>query len=108
MCVDDGRGYGLVVDVLFSRSDSFEEDLRWEPNLGVFVDLVELDDEVNDVSVTLLKIPEALRGAFSFSTSVELNTKGAGGVGTGSNSNKSLPLMLTPEKKNFCCFCDLF
>ena len=39
------------------------------------MDLVELDG----VGATLFKTIEALRGAFFFSTSVELNTKGAGG-----------------------------
>ena len=33
------------------------------------MDLVELDDEVDGVGVTLLKIVKALRGAFFFSTS---------------------------------------
>ena len=75
MCVGDGRGDGLVVVVLLCRGDSFEEDLRWEPKLGVFVDLVKLDYQVD--GVTLLKTVEALREAFFFSTSVELNTKGA-------------------------------
>ena len=70
MFVGDGRGDGLVVDFSFCGGDSFEEDLRWEPKLLVFVGLVELDDEVG--SVTLLKTLEALRGCFS--TSVELNT----------------------------------
>ena len=37
--------------VLFCRDDSFEEDLRCWTKLGVFVDLVELDDEVDDVGV---------------------------------------------------------
>ena len=40
------------------------------------------------------KTVEALRGAFFFSTSVELNTKGAGGGGAGRemiDSNTSLP-----------------
>ena len=55
LCVGGGRGDGLVVDVLFCRGDSFEEDLRWEPKLGVFVGLVGLDDEVDGVGVTLLK-----------------------------------------------------
>ena len=73
----DGRGDCLVVTVLFSRGgggDSFEEDLRCGPKLGVLVDLVELDG----VGVTL-KTVEALRGVFFFSTSMELNTTGAGG-----------------------------
>ena len=61
--VGDGHGDSLVVAVLFCRGDSFEEDLRWEPKLGVFVDLVELNDEVD--GVTLLKTVEALRGASS-------------------------------------------
>ena len=69
------RGDGFMVVVLFCRGDSFEEDMRcWA---GGFVDLVELDDEV-DVGVTLRKTVEAVRGAFFFSTSIELNTKGLG------------------------------
>ena len=48
-----------------------------------FVDLVELDDVANGVGVTLFKTAEALRGAFFFSTSVEMKTKGAGGGGAG-------------------------
>ena len=66
----------LVVNVLFCRDcsgDSFEEDLRCGPELGVLVNLVELDG----VGVTF-KTVEALRGAFFFSAIVELNTKGAG------------------------------
>ena len=51
-----------------------EEDLQCGPKLGVSVNLVELDG----VGVTF-KTVEALRGAFFFSTSMELNTKGAGG-----------------------------
>ena len=70
-------GDGLVDDVLFCGGNSFEEDLRWRPILGFFVDLVMFDDETND-GVALLKIIEALRGTFFFSTSVELKTKGAG------------------------------
>ena len=64
---------GLVSDVLFCGGDSFE-DLGWGPRLG---DLVMFDDEAND-GVVLLKIVEASRGTFFFSTSVELKTKGAG------------------------------
>ena len=74
----DGLGDGLVVVVLFCHGDSFEGDLRCWATLWVFVDLVELDDEVDDVGVTLFKTVAALRGAFFFSTSVEPNTKGAG------------------------------
>ena len=98
--VGDGRGEGLVDVVLFCCGDSFEEDLRWEPKLGVFVDSVELDDVANDVGVTLIKTVEALRGAFFFSTSVELKTKGAGGGGAGHemiDSNTSLPSMFTSK-----------
>ena len=66
------------MNVLFCRGggggDSFEEDLQCRPKLGVLVDLEELDG----VGVTF-KTVEALRGAFFFSTSVELNTKGAWG-----------------------------
>ena len=101
MCVGDGRGDGLVVDVLFCRGDSFEEDLCWELKLGFFVGLVELDDEVDGVGVTLLKTIEVLRGAFFFSTSMELNTKSAGGGGAGRemmDSNTSLPSILPPKQ----------
>ena len=100
LCVGDGRGDRLIVEVLFCRGDSFEEDLRWEPKLGAFVDLLELDDVVNGVGVTLFKTGEALRGAFFSSTSMELKTKGAGGGGAGRgmiDSNTSLPSMLTPK-----------
>ena len=71
-------GDGLVSDVLFYDGDSFEEDLRWEPRLGGLVDLVEFEDGVtNDAAA--LKIVEAFnRGAFFFSTSVELKTKAQG------------------------------
>ena len=76
MC--DGSGDCLVVTVLFCHdgdSDGFEEDLRCGPKQGLLVDLMELDG----VGATLFKTAEALRGAFFFSTSVELKTKGAGG-----------------------------
>ena len=100
MCVGDGRGNGLIVVVLFCCGDSFEEDLRREPKLRVFVELVELDDEVDGVGVTLLKTVEALREAFFFSTSVELNTKGAVGGGAGRemmDSDTFLLSILTPK-----------
>ena len=54
--VGNDRDDGLVDVVLFCCGDSFEEDLRWEPGLGVFVDLVEMGDEANDVGVTLFKL----------------------------------------------------
>ena len=88
----------VVVTVLFCRGDggdSFEEDLQCEPKLRVLVDVVELDA----VGVTF-KTVEALRGAFFFSTSVELNTKGAVGGEAGCemiDSNTSLPSILTPK-----------
>ena len=66
-----------------------------EPKPGVLVDLVKLDG----VGVTYNTV-EALRGAFFFSTSVELNTKGAEGGGAGRemiDSNTSLPSILTPQ-----------
>ena len=91
-CVGDGHDDGLVV-VLFCRGDSFEEDLRCGPKLEVFVDLVELD-EVDGADVPLFKIVEPLRGAFFFSTSVELKTKSTGGGGAYCeimDSNTSLP-----------------
>ena len=96
----DGCGGGLVDVVLFCCVYNFEEDLRWEPKLGVFVDLVELDDAANDAGVTLFNTVQALRGAFCFSTSVELKTKDAGGGGAGRemiDSNTSLLSILTPE-----------
>ena len=99
LCVGDGLGDGLVAVVMFCRGDSFEEDLRCWAKLGVFVDLLELDDEVDDVGVILLRTVEALRGGFFFSTSV-LNTKGAGEVGASRemmDSNTSLPSMVTPK-----------
>ena len=92
----DGRGDFLVVTVLFCRGcggDSFEEDLRCGPKLGVLVDLVALDE----VGVTF-KTVEALRGAFFFSTSMELNTKGTGGGGAERemiDSNTYLPSIVT-------------
>ena len=58
----------------------------WGPRLGVFVDLMECDDD------------EA--NAFFFSTSVELKTKGAGGGGAGSEMmdlNTSLPSICLKE-----------
>ena len=100
MCVGDDRGDGMVDVVLFCCGDSFEDNFRWEPELGSFVDLMELDDETNGVGVTLLKTVEALRGTFFFSTSVELKTKSAGGGEAGHeiiNSNTSLPSLLTPK-----------
>ena len=75
--------------------------MRWEPRLGVFVDLVEFaDDEAND-GTALFKTTEAFSGAFFFSTSVELKTKGAGGGGAGReimDSNTSLPWIFTPRR----------
>ena len=66
-----------VIDVVFfCCGDIFEEDLRWEPRLGN-LDLVESDDEANGVAL-FKTVKLALRGAFFFSTSVELKTKGAG------------------------------
>ena len=76
--MDGSFGDGLVVDALFCGGDSLEEDLRWVPRLGALVDLVELEDVTNG-GVALFKIVEALiRGAFFFSTIVELKTKGTG------------------------------
>ena len=65
---------------MFCCSDSLEEDFRWEPRLGAFVDLVEFDDCVTSCGAALFKTVEDLsRGAFFFSTSAELKTRGAGG-----------------------------
>ena len=65
------------------------------------MDLVEFEDGVTDRGAALFKTVEAfIRGAFFFSTSVELKTKGAGGGGAGRemmDSNTSLPATLTPK-----------
>ena len=113
-------GDGLVDDVLFCAGDSLEEDVRWGPRLGVFVDLVEFEDGVTDRGAALFKTVEAFsRGAFLFSTSVELKTKSAGGGGVGHemmDSNTSLPAILTPkhflavsaicfDRSDFACTC---
>ena len=63
-CFGDDRAEGLVAMVLFCCGGIFEEDLRWEPGPGVFVDIVEMHDEAN--CVALFKTAEALRGAFFF------------------------------------------
>ena len=63
------------------------------------MDLVERDDDEANDGTALFKIVEASRGAFFFSTRVELKTKGAGGGGAGRemmDSNTSLPSILTP------------
>ena len=52
--------------------------LRWETRLGVFVDLVECDDDEANDGAALFKTVEALRGAFFSSTSVGLKIKGTG------------------------------
>ena len=55
------------------------------------------DDEAND-GTALFNTVEAFRGAFFFSTSMELKTKGKGGGRIGSeiiDSNTSLPSILT-------------
>ena len=65
------------------------------------MDLVEFDDGVTSGGLALFKTVEALsRGAFLFSTSVELKTKGAERGGAGRemmDSNTSLPEILTPK-----------
>ena len=65
------------------------------------MDLVEFEDGVADGGAALFTTVEAFsRGAFFFSTSVELKTKGAGGGGAGReimDSNTSLPAILTPK-----------
>ena len=92
-------GDGLVD--LFCGGDSLEEDLRWGPRLGALVDLVEFVDGVTSCGVALFKTVEALsRGAFFFSTSMELKTKGTGGGGAGReimDSNTSLPWIFFPR-----------
>ena len=113
-------GDGLVDDVLFCCcGDSLEEDLRWGPKLGAFVVLVVFED-VTDGGTALFKTAEAFsRGAFFFSTSMELKTKGTGGGGAGHeiiDSNTSLPAILTPrhflavsaicfDRSDFPCAC---
>ena len=74
-------GDGLVSDVLFCGNDSFEEDLRWGPRVGVFVDLVIFDDEAND-GMALLKIVEALRGHFLLLNQCGAKDKGREGRGS--------------------------
>ena len=92
-------GEVLVDEVLFCCGDSLEEDLHWELRLRGLVDLVEFEDGATDSGAALFKIVEAFsRGAFFFSTSVELKTKGARGGGAGRemmDSNTSLPAILT-------------
>ena len=93
-------GDGLVDEVLFCCGDSLEEDLRWEPRLGFFVDLVEFEDDVVNDGAALFKNIKALRGAFFFSTRVELKKKGAGRGRAGRemiDSNTSLPSIFTPR-----------
>ena len=46
--------------------------MRWGPRLAVFVDLVKCDDDEANDGTALFKTIEAFRGAFFFSTSVEL------------------------------------
>ena len=75
--------------------------MRWGPRLGVFVDLVDCDndDDAND-GTALFKAVEAFRGAFFFSTSMALKTRDPGGGGPGReiiDSNTSLPSILTPR-----------
>ena len=71
-------GDGLV-DVLCCGGDSLEKDLRWGSRLGALVDLVVFEDGVTNGGVALFKIVKAFsRGAFFFSTSVELKTKAQG------------------------------
>ena len=49
-------GEGLIAQVLFCCGDSLEEDLRWEPRLGAFVDLVKFEDGVsNDCTCIALR-----------------------------------------------------
>ena len=75
----DGLFGDDLVAVLCCGGDSLEEDLRWGPRLAALVDLVEFEDGVTNGGVALFKIVEALsRGAFFFSTSVELKTKAQG------------------------------
>ena len=75
-------------------------DCLHETRLGTLVDLVEFEGGETNGGVALFKIVEAFsRGAFFFSTSVELKTMGAGG-GAGRemmDSNTSLPAILTPK-----------
>ena len=114
-------GEGLVDEVLFCCGDSLnlEEDLRREPRPGAFVDLVEFEDGVTNGGIPLSKTIEAFRGAFFFSTNMELKTKGAGGGGAGRemmDSNTSLPSILKPkhslavsvicfDRSDFACTC---
>ena len=93
-------GDGLEDEVLFCCSDRFEEGLRWEPRLGVFVDLVEFEDDETNDGAALFKTLEAFGGTFFFSTCVQLKTKGAGGGEAGRemiDSNTFLPSIFTPR-----------
>ena len=113
-------GDGSVDVLCCCGGDSLEEDLRWGPRLGALADLVEFVDGVTSCGVALFKTIEALsRGAFFFSTSMELKTKGAGEGGAGHemmDSNTSLPEILTPkhflavsvicfDRSDFACIC---
>ena len=84
------------------------------------MDLVEFEDGVTDGGAALFKIVKVFsRGAFFFSTSVELKTKCAGGGGAGCemmDSNISLPAILTLkhflavsaicfDRSDFACTC---
>ena len=92
-------GDGLVEEVLFCCGDSFEEDLRWEPRLRIFVDLVEFDDDMANDGAAWFKTVKAF-GTFFFSATVELKTKGPGGGRSGHemiDSNTSLPSIFTPR-----------
>ena len=46
-------GDGLVDEVLFCCGDNSEEDLRWEPRLGIFVDLVDFENDVVNAGTAL-------------------------------------------------------
>ena len=78
------------------------------------------EDGVTNGGTALFETIEAFsRGAFFFSTSVELKTKGAGGGGDGReiiDSNTALPAILTPkhflavsaicfDRSDFACPC---
>ena len=52
-------GEGLEDVVLFCCGDSLEEDLRWEPRLGFFVELVECDDDKANDSAALFNPKQA-------------------------------------------------
>ena len=61
--------------VLFCCGDSFEEDLRYWTKLGVFVGLVELDDEVDDAGDGTRTRNPSITNRFHFSTVTDFSSE---------------------------------